>query len=178
MRYWCSWKCSGSVLHWHLLHFLWLCRCYSYLPFMSLPFLLPVILDACPTLLFSLVWHTLYTFTCGDQGKINNHIIFWSSNCSSGLSVFFSCQNIAIPTSFEFNFSFLAFLPLKLPWSLMVMHKQLCACGCGEWVTQKVESQHIDACVRGHPIPPLASNSSNLRFNTLPYIPPYHRLPS
>ena len=25
------------------------------------------------------------------------------------------------------------------------MHKQLCACGCGEWVTQKVESQHINA---------------------------------
>ena len=32
--------------------------------------------------------------------------------------------------------------------------------------------------VRGHPIPPLTSNSSNLRFNTLPYIPPHHRLPS
>jgi hypothetical protein len=25
------------------------------------------------------------------------------------------------------------------------MHKQLCACGCGELVTSKVESQHINA---------------------------------
>ena len=27
------------------------------------------------------------------------------------------------------------------------MHKQLCACGYGEQVTQKVESQHINALV-------------------------------
>ena len=117
MRYWCSWGCSGLVLHWHLLHFPWSCSCYSYLPFMSLPFLLPVILDACP--LSSFLWYGL-PYTHSQKGiKVRLIIILYCNLLivpqGSGLC-FLVDICIAVPTSFESNFSFLAFLPLD--WSI------------------------------------------------------------